>query len=87
MGNSRQVLMKRLLVLESLRELTYTFMYVAITDDATCQACLKNDLRIMTGEEAERAFPNLLKGPNDFAWYPNVHPHCRCILILLEAGF
>jgi hypothetical protein len=41
----------------------------------------------MTGEEAERAFPNLLKGPNDFAWYPNVHPHCRCILILLEAGF
>jgi hypothetical protein len=56
-------------------------MYIAITDDATCQICLKNDLRIMTGEEAERAFPNLLKGPNDFAWY------CRCVLILLEAGF
>jgi hypothetical protein len=87
MRNSRKVLTKTFLVLEGLRELTYTFMYVAILDDLTCQACLKYDKRVMSGEEAERTFPYLTKGPNDWVWYPNIHPHCRCILILLEAGF
>ena len=43
--------------------------------------------RAMSGEEAERTFPYLTKGPNDWVWYPNIHPHCRCVLVLLEAGF
>jgi hypothetical protein len=37
----------------------------------------------MSDDDAERAFPYLMKGPNDLVWYPNVHPHCRCLLILL----
>lgn len=87
MGNYQKVLTKTFLVLEGIRELTYTFMFIAIVDDVTCQACLKYDGKVMTGDEAEAAFPYLLKGPNDFTWYPNIHPHCRCILILLETGF
>jgi hypothetical protein len=77
------------LVLEALEllELTYTFMYVAIVDDRTCQTCLQHDKKIMTGEDAQRLFPYLTKDPTDSIWFPNTHPSCRCELILLETGY
>jgi len=76
------------LVLEALGllELTYTFMYVAVVDDRTCQVCLQHDKKIMTGEDAERKFPYLTKEPGDSIWFPNTHFRCRCMLILLEVG-
>ena len=83
MRNSQRTLTKTVLLLDLLAESSLSFMYVAITDDATCQACLKHDKQIMSDEDAEREFPYLLKGPGDWVWYPNVHLHCRCLLILL----
>ena len=76
------------LILEALGllELTYSFMYVAVVDDRTCRLCMQYDREIMTGEEAQRFFPYLTKEPTDSIWFPNVHPHCRCMLILLEVG-
>jgi hypothetical protein len=77
------------LILEALGllELTYSFMYVAVVDDRSCQACMQHDTKTFTGEDAQRLFPYLTKEPTDSIWFPNVHPHCRCLLILLEIGF
>lgn len=83
MISSRKTLTKKALLLDLLAESNLSFMYIAITDDVTCQACLKQDKQIMSDEDAERTFPYLMKGPNDWVWYPNVHPSCRCLLILL----
>jgi len=83
MKNSLRILTKTALLLDLLAESNLSFMYVTITDDQTCDACLKHDRQIISDEDAERTFPYLLKGPNDWVWYPNVHPHCRCLLILL----
>jgi hypothetical protein len=80
---SSQKIMKRTLVLDLLAESKLSFMYIAITDDQTCDACLRHDKQIMSDEDAERMFPYLMRGPYDSVWYPNVHPHCRCLLILL----
>jgi hypothetical protein len=76
------------LVLEALGllELTYSFMYVAVVDDRTCDLCLKYDKKVMTGDDAERTFPYLTKGPGDSIWLPNNHNFCRCMLVLLEVG-
>jgi hypothetical protein len=77
------------LILEALGllELTYSFMYVAVVDDRTCEWCLLFDKQIMSGDDAERKFPYLTKEPGDSIWHPQTHPHCRCLLILLEIGF
>jgi len=86
MKKSVKHLIKSLLTLEFLRELTYSFMYVAVVDDRTCDLCLQYDKHVMTGEDAERTFPYLTKEPGDSLWFPNNHPWCRCMLILLEVG-
>jgi hypothetical protein len=84
MISSKKISIARtVLLLDLMSESKLSFMYVAVTDDVTCQACLKHDKQIMSDEDAEREFPYLLKGPNDLVWYPNVHPWCRCLLILL----
>ena len=76
------------LVLEvlGLLELTYTFIYVAVVDDRTCDLCLQHDKHVMSGEDAERTFPYLVKEPGDSVWFPNTHVNCRCMLVLLEVG-
>jgi hypothetical protein len=72
------------LVLEALGllELTYSFMYVAVVDDRTCDLCLQHDKHVMSGEDAERTFPYLMKEPGDSVWFPNTHVNCRCMLVL-----
>jgi len=80
MINSRKIL-KRALVLDLLAESDLSFMYVTSPD--ACQKCLQYDKRIMSDEDAEGTFQYLVKGSNDRVWYPMVHPHCRCVLILL----
>jgi hypothetical protein len=80
MIDSRKIL-KRALVLDLLAESDLSFMYVTSPD--ACQKCLQYDKRIMSDEDAEGTFQYLVKGPNDGVWYPNVHPSCRCLLILL----
>jgi len=76
-------IVKTVLLLDLMSESKLSFMYVAITDDKTCDLCMRHDLQIMSDEDAERAFPYLLKGPNDLVWYPNLHKNCRCLLVLL----
>jgi len=81
MKNSLRILTKTALLLDLLAESNLSFMYVTSPD--ACQKCLQYDKRIMSDEDAEDTFQYLVKGPNDWVWYPMVHPHCRCVLILL----
>lgn len=59
------------------------FKFVAVTDDRTCDKCMRYDMSLMTRREIEDTFPYLVK-KNDTLWLPNVHPNCRCMLILWE---
>lgn len=59
------------------------FKFVAVVDDVTCKKCLRYDMSLMTRKEIEDTFPYLDK-KNDALWIPNVHPNCRCMLILWE---
>jgi len=53
--------------------------YEAITDDRTCEKCLRYDGSRMTPREIESLFP-YLERQSDVLWYPRVHPNCRCEL-------
>jgi hypothetical protein len=86
MKNSVKSLIKKLLLLELLRELTYTYMYVAVVDDRTCDPCLKHDTRTYTGDQLLGLFPYLQGTVGDSVLLPIVHNHCRCMIILLEVG-
>ncbi|MCJ7423567.1 phage head morphogenesis protein [Candidatus Bathyarchaeota archaeon] len=70
----------------ALFEWTYTFMFVAITDDKTCDLCMKFDKMIVNGADIERMFPYATQVDYTL-WMVNLHPHCRCMLVLLEIGF
>jgi hypothetical protein len=68
-----------------LLEATYSYMFVAVTDDKTCDVCMKFDKMIIDGAEIERMFPYATQ--IDYSlWMVNLHPSCRCMLVLLEIG-
>lgn len=57
--------------------------FEAEIDDKTCQDCLYYHGQTFTPEEAEAEFEYLDKAsPN--IWYPNVHPNCRCRLVVIR---
>lgn len=68
-----------------LLESTYTYMFVAVTDDKTCDVCMKFDKMIVNRAEIERMFPYATQVDYSL-WMVNLHPHCRCMLVLLEIG-
>lgn len=68
-----------------LLESTYTFMFVVVSDDKTCPLCMKFDKMIVDGAEIERMFPYATQVDYSM-WMVNIHPHCRCFLVLLEIG-
>jgi len=75
------------LVLELLGiELTLTYIFVAVVDDKTCEHCMQHDTKQFTREQIDMQFPDC--DDTDYTLIlPNAHPHCRCLLILLEIGF
>jgi len=80
-GDSAGLLAEVLGLLES----TYTYMFVAVVDDKTCQQCMQHDTKTYTQDDIARLFPyaqtvdySLIKAL--------IHPFCRCFLFLLEIG-
>ena len=57
----------------------YTFLFQSEPD--ACDDCRAFHGMELTVEEIEFLFGPYLK-KNLRIWYPNVHPHCRCILVL-----
>jgi hypothetical protein len=57
----------------------YTFLFQSEPD--ACADCRAFHGMELTVEEIEFLFGDYLK-KNLRIWYPNVHPHCRCLLIL-----
>ena len=56
----------------------YTFLFQSEPD--ACDDCRAFHNVELTLEDIEFLFPYLKK--NLHIWYPNVHPNCRCILVL-----
>jgi hypothetical protein len=68
-----------------LLESTYTYMFVAVVDDTTCQQCMQHDTKTYTLDDITRLFPYTQQVDYSLIM-PLVHPHCRCMLVLLEVG-
>lgn len=68
-----------------LLEMTYTFMFVAVTDDKTCKLCTQFDGMTFDGADIERMFP-YAEQVDYSLWMVKIHPNCRCMLVLLEVG-
>jgi hypothetical protein len=68
-----------------LSEATSTFMFVAVMDDLTCQACMQHDTKTYTQDDIQRLFP-YAQAVDYSLWMVNLHPGCRCFLVLLEIG-
>lgn len=58
------------------------FVYVAVGDERTCPECAGFNGQIFMDEEAEAVFAYLKRDAT--VWHPNVHPNCRCRLVMLE---
>jgi len=67
-------------VLEAVLE-KKVFTFVAVGDERTCPECAGFNGQIFTEDEAESMFDYLEK--NHTVWKPNVHPNCRCRLVLM----
>ncbi|NIR87205.1 hypothetical protein GWO13_06380 [Candidatus Bathyarchaeota archaeon] len=57
----------------------YTFLFQAEPD--ACDDCRAFHHMELTLEDIEFLFGEYLE-KNEYVWHPNVHPHCRCVLIL-----
>jgi hypothetical protein len=68
-----------------LLESTHTFMFVAVVDDTTCTRCMQHDTKTYTLDDIARLFPYAQQVDHSLIM-PMVHPHCRCMLVLLEIG-
>jgi len=62
------------------KTLEKVFVYVAVGDEKTCPECAGFDGQFFSEDEAEAVFPFLEKDTN--VWFPNVHPNCRCRLVM-----
>lgn len=66
-------------------ELFYSYMFVAVADDKACSACMQHDGHVYGLDDILRLFPYATE--DDYSlWMPNLHPSCRCMLVLLEIG-
>jgi len=59
------------------------FLFVAIEDEKTCPVCTRYAKGLMTRREIKQTF-DYLDMLTDDLWIPNVHPNCRCMLLLWE---
>jgi len=66
-----------------IQETKQFWMFIAVGDDVTCDACNRFDMSLMTRKEIQKTFPYLINY-SDGLWFPMVHPNCRCMLILWE---
>ena len=57
----------------------YTFLFISEPD--ACDDCRAFHHMELTLEDIEFLFGEYLER-NEYVWHPNVHPHCRCVLIL-----
>jgi hypothetical protein len=60
------------------------FLFLSIGDDKVCLDCDKFDMGLYTRKEIERRWGDYLIKQSDTLWIPNIHPNCRCFLILWE---
>jgi hypothetical protein len=74
-----------LMILEVLRELTYTYTFCAL-GDKTCDDCQPFDGQTFDRAQISATFPYAVETGDGATIFPNVHPHCKCLLILLEVG-
>jgi len=61
---------------------TVNYIFVAVTDDATCEDCLDYNGDTFSREEVDSAFPYAEEVDSDLIM-PMVHPNCRCMLAML----
>jgi len=57
--------------------------FEAELDDVTCDDCIAYHGDTFTPEEAEAEFEYLDRS-SETIWYPNVHPNCRCRLVVIS---
>ena len=57
----------------------YTFLFISEPD--ACDDCRAFHHMELTLEDIEFLFGEYLER-NEYVWHPNVHPNCRCVLIL-----
>ena len=75
-------LVKLIRIVDAVRafEQSQPFRYYAITDDRTCEACMKYDGDWFSWEDMVNTFPDLER-ISDATYLPHIHPNCRCQII------